>query len=202
MEDIMAEITFKGGPVTTSGDLPGKGATAPDFLLTKPDLTDISLKDFSGKTVVLNIFPSIDTPVCATTVRKFNAEINQYDNAVVICASADLPFAHARFCGAEGLDNVISGAQLRNREFGKAYGVQINSGPLAGLLARAVVVIDETGKVVHSQLVGEIADEPDYDMALSFLKSDSKLDACTSPAGAEHARGLEDEEPCDDGRAG
>ncbi len=198
----MAKITFKGNPVTTSGELPATGDPAPNFLLTRTDLSDVSLKDFSGKTIVLNIFPSIDTPVCAASVRKFNAEINKHANAVVICASADLPFAHARFCGAEGLENVISGSQLRNREFGKSYGVRISSGPLAGLLARAVVIIDEAGNVAYTQLVGEIADEPDYDGALALLKKDDTLDACTSPATAEHVRGFEDEGPCDDGRAG
>ncbi len=202
MEAIMAEITFKGNPVTTSGDLPATGNPAPDFLLTGTDLSDVSLKAFSGKTIVLNIFPSIDTPVCAASVRKFNAEINTYANAVVICASADLPFAHARFCGAEGLENVISGSQLRNREFGKNYGVRISSGPLAGLLARAVVIIDEAGNVAYTQMVDEITDEPDYERALAFLKKDGTLDACTSPATAEHVRGVEDEGPCDDGRAG
>jgi thiol peroxidase len=145
------------------------GSSAPDFVLTKTDLSDVKLSDFRGKKVVLNVFPSIDTPVCAMSVRAFNARINQHPNAVVLCASRDLPFAHARFCGAEGLQNVISVSELRNREFGEAYGVRIAEGPLGGLFARAVVVIDERGKVIYRQLVPEIGQEPDYDQALAAL---------------------------------
>jgi len=166
----MAKITFKGSPVSTAGELPKVGEQAPDFILTKTDLTDISLKDVAGKKVVMNIFPSIDTPVCATSVRRFNAEIDKYNNAVVLCISADLPFAHARFCGAEGLNNVISVSQLRNRDFGKHYGVRIVDGPLAGLLARSIVVLNEKGKVIYTQLVGDIAEEPDYEKALNMLR--------------------------------
>ena len=166
----MAKITFKGSPVSTAGELPEVGEQAPDFVLTKTDLTDISLKDVAGKKVVMNIFPSIDTPVCATSVRRFNAEIDKYNNAVVLCISADLPFAHARFCGAEGLNNVISVSQLRNRDFGKHYGVRIVDGPLAGLLARSIVVLNEKGKVIYTQLVGDIAEEPDYEKALNMLR--------------------------------
>ncbi len=166
----MAKITFKGSPVSTIGELPKVGEQAPDFILTKTDLTDISLKDVAGKKVVMNIFPSIDTPVCATSVRRFNAEIDKYNNAVVLCISADLPFAHARFCGAEGLNNVISVSQLRNRDFGKHYGVRIVDGPLAGLLARSIIVLDEKGKVIYTQLVGDIAEEPDYEKALNMLR--------------------------------
>ena len=166
----MAKITFKGSPVSTAGELPKVGEQAPDFVLTKTDLTDISLKDVAGKKVVMNIFPSIDTPVCATSVRRFNAEIDKYNNAVVLCISADLPFAHARFCGAEGLNNVISVSELRNRDFGKHYGVRIVDGPLAGLLARSIVVLDEKGKVIYTQLVGDIAEEPDYEKALNMLR--------------------------------
>lgn len=166
----MAQVAFKGSPLNTSGELPKVGDKAPDFVLTKTDLADVSLRDFAGKRIVLNIFPSIDTPVCATSVRRFNAEINNYPNAVVLCASRDLPFAHARFCGAEGLDNVISVSELRNSEFGRRYGVRIIDGPLAGLFARAVVIIDETGTVRYTQLVPEIAEEPDYEAALGQLK--------------------------------
>ena len=166
----MAKITFKGSPVSTAGELPKVGEQAPDFILTKTDLTDISLKDVAGKKVVMNIFPSIDTPVCATSVRRFNAEIDKYNNAVVLCISADLPFAHARFCGAEGLNNVISVSELRNRDFGKHYGVRIVDGPLAGLLARSIVVLNEKGKVIYTQLVGDIAEEPDYEKALNMLR--------------------------------
>jgi thiol peroxidase len=165
----MAQITFKGNPVQTSGSLPSVGEHAPDFLLTKTDLSDITLKDLAGKKVVLNIFPSIDTPVCAITVRKFNTEIVRHQDAVVLCISRDLPFAQARFCGAEGLDDVISASELRNLNFGEDYGVRITDGPLAGLLARSVVVLDENAKVVYTQLVGEIAEEPDYERALAAL---------------------------------
>ena len=166
----MAQITFKGNPVQTIGELPEPGEPAPDFKLTKTDLTDISLKDFTGQRVVLNIFPSIDTSVCATSVRRFNAEVDKLKDAVVICASMDLPFAHARFCGAEGLEKVVSASEVRDREFGDRYGVRMTEGPLAGLLARAVVVIDPNGSVIYTQLVPEITQEPDYEAALSLLK--------------------------------
>jgi thiol peroxidase len=139
-------------------------------MLTKTDLSDVSLKDFTGKKIVLNIFPSIDTPVCAMSVRRFNTEISNIGNTVVLCASLDLPFAHARFCGAEGLNDVISVSELRNKEFGNAYGVRIIDGPLTGLLARAIVVLDEKGKVVYTQLVPEIKEEPNYEAALAMLK--------------------------------
>ncbi|MBU0987736.1 MAG: thiol peroxidase [Proteobacteria bacterium] len=167
----MSQITLKGKPVQTNGELPAIGTQAPDFVLTKTDLADVTLKDFSGKKVVLNIFPSVDTPVCAISVRKFNAEISKIDNAVAICASLDLPFAHARFCGAEGLKNVISVSELRNRSFGDRYGMRMVDGPLKGLLARAVVVIDENGRVIYTQLVPEISEEPDYQGALEALRS-------------------------------
>lgn len=201
----MAQITLKGNPINTSGELPKAGTVAPDFVLTKTDLSDISLKDFAGKKIVLNIFPSVDTPVCSMSVRKFNAEIDKFDNAVAICASADLPFAHARFCGAEGIKSAISVSEMRNREFGDAYGVRIVDGPLAGLLARAVVVIDETGKVIYTQQVPEITQEPDYDQALNRLKETPGAGdnpGCVASATAEHARSDKIEEPCDDGRAG
>lgn len=163
----MAKITLKGNPVNTSGDLPAVGAKAPDFKLTGIDLADVGLGNFAGKTVVLNIFPSIDTPTCAASVRRFNAEVDKLGGAVVLCASADLPFAHKRFCGAEGLDRVHSVSDMRDKDFGKRYGVAIVDGPLAGLLARAVVVVGADGKVRHTQLVAEIADEPDYAAALT-----------------------------------
>lgn len=198
----MAEITFKGSPVPLFGDLPKPGAFAPDFRLAGDDLSDVALKDYAGKTVVLNIFPSIDTPVCAMSVRKFNTEIGNVENAVVICISADLPFAHARFCGAEGLDHVVTASTFRNPDFGESYGTRITDGPLSGLMARAVVVIDGQGKVAYSQLVGEIAEEPDYDRALACLAHEDVLQACTASFTAEHSRGLDDDGPCDDGRAG
>lgn len=166
----MATVTLKGNPVNTSGNLPAIGSKAPDFKLTKTDLGDVSLKDFAGKTVVLSIFPSVDTPTCAASVRRFNAELSKLSDTVVLCASADLPFAHKRFCGAEGLDNVLSVSDLRDKDFGKRYGVTIVDGPLAGLLARAVVVIGADGTVKQTELVGEIADEPNYDAALKAVK--------------------------------
>ncbi|GAK59844.1 thiol peroxidase [Candidatus Vecturithrix granuli] len=166
----MAKITLKGNPIHTCGELPARGSQAPDFVLTKTDLSDVSLKDFAGKRIVLNIFPSIDTSVCATSVRKFNEEAQKLDNTVVLCASLDLPFAHSRFCGAEGLKNVISVTELRKRAFGEDYGVRIIDGPLAGLFSRAVVIIDEHGKVLYTEQVPEIAQEPNYEAALKALK--------------------------------
>jgi thioredoxin-dependent peroxiredoxin len=170
MEDYMAKVTFKGNPVNTAGSLPQAGSQAPDFKLTKTDLSDISLKDFAGKKLVLNIFPSIDTPVCQASTRRFNTELNKLNNTVVVCASVDLPFALNRFCGAEGLSAVIPASQLRDTSFSDNYGVKIVDGPLAGLLSRAVVVIDETGKVIYSEQVAEITQEPNYEVALNSLK--------------------------------
>lgn len=166
----MATIALAGNPIHTFGTLPGKGENAPSFLLTKTDLSDVSLSDFAGKKIVLNIFPSLDTAVCATSVRKFNAEAEKLPGTVVLCVSRDLPFAHGRFCAAEGLANVVSASELRNHDFGKAYGVVITDGPLAGLLSRAVVVIDENGKVIHTEQVPDIVQEPDYASALAALK--------------------------------
>lgn len=166
----MAQITLQGTPIHTIGFLPRPGTPAPDFLLTRTDLSDVSLGDFRGKRVVLSIFPSIDTPICATSVRRFNAEIDRIANAVCLCASLDLPFAHGRFCGAEGLTKVVAVSELRNREFGNRYGVRIVDGPLAGLLARAVVVIDAEGLVRYGELVPEIKQEPDYAAALKALR--------------------------------
>ena len=165
----MAEITLKGNVIHTYGDLPAVGSQAPDFVLTQTDLSDVSLKDFAGKRVVLNIFPSIDTSVCAASVRKFNEEVQKLENTVVLCASVDLPFAHNRFCGAEGLEDVIPASELRKRAFGEDYGVRIIDGPLAGLFSRAVVIIDENGKVTYTEQVPEIAQEPNYEAALNAL---------------------------------
>ena len=165
----MAKITFKGNPVATSGDLPKVGSQAPAFTLTKSDLGPVSNQDLTGKNVVLNIFPSIDTGVCATSVRKFNAEAAKLPNTVVLCVSKDLPFAQKRFCGAEGIDKVMTASWFRGQDFGKDYGVTMQDGPLAGLFARAVVVLDGTGKVLHTELVPEIAQEPNYDAALAKL---------------------------------
>lgn len=165
----MAKITLKGNPINTLGELPKIGENALDFLLTRTDLTDVSLQDFTGKTIVLNIFPSVDTEICATSVRKFNAQISNYEDAIVLCISRDLPFALGRFCGAEGLSNVIAVSELRNLDFGTNYGARILDGPLAGLLARSVVIIDKNGKVVYTQMVPEIVEEPDYESALARL---------------------------------
>ena len=166
----MAQTKLGGNPVHTSGDLPAVGSPAPEFKLTKTDLSDVALKDFAGKKVVLNIFPSIDTDVCAASVRKFNAEAAEMEGTVVLAVSKDLPFAHKRFCGAEGIDNVISLSELRNGDFGAAYGVRLEDGPLGGLFARSIVVIDESGKVVYNQLVPEIKEEPDYAAALAAAR--------------------------------
>lgn len=165
----MAKITFKGLPVKTAGDLPRVGAEAPDFTLVKTDLSELSLADYKGQKVVLNIFPSVDTAVCAASVRRFNAEASKRDNTTVLCVSRDLPFAHARFCGAEGLDKVVSLSEYKDEVFSQNYGVKMLDGPLAGLLSRAVVVVDENGKVLHSEQVDDIVNEPDYEAALKVL---------------------------------
>ena len=167
----MARITFKGNPVQTAGALPAVGSAAPDFKLTKSDLSDTSLKDYLGKRVVLNIFPSLDTPVCAASVRRFNAEATKLENTVVLCVSRDLPFAQGRFCAAEGLNNVITASEYKNSTLSAAYGVRIQDGPLSGLLSRAVVIIDENGKVKYTEQVPEIVQEPDYAAALAALKA-------------------------------
>jgi thiol peroxidase len=165
----MTQITLKGNPIHTSGDLPKPGTTAPAYTLVRTDLSEISGKDLAGQRVVLNIFPSMDTPTCAASVRKFNARANEKPNTTILCVSADLPFAQKRFCAAEGLDNVVPASSFRNAEFGKAFGVALVDGPLKGLLARAVVVVDGSGKVIHTELVPEIAQEPDYNAALAVL---------------------------------
>ncbi|MED5523467.1 thiol peroxidase [Gallaecimonas pentaromativorans] len=165
----MATVTLKGNPVSVNGELPAKGASAPAFKLVAGDLSDKGLEAFAGKRKILNIFPSVDTPTCATSVRKFNEQAASLSNTVVLCISADLPFAQARFCGAEGIEGVVSLSTLRGVEFLKDYGVELADGPLAGLAARAVVVLDENNKVLHTELVGEIADEPNYEAALAVL---------------------------------
>jgi thiol peroxidase len=165
----MAQITLKGSPIHTSGDLPKVGSAAPAYTLVRTDLSEVTPKELAGQRVVLNIFPSLDTPTCAASVRKFNARANEKPNTTVLCVSADLPFAQKRFCGAEGLDNVVPASTFRAADFGQAYGVTLTDGPLKGLLARAVVVVDEAGKVVHTELVPEIAQEPDYNAALAVL---------------------------------
>ncbi|CAM3079134.1 lipid hydroperoxide peroxidase [Pseudomonas floridensis] len=166
----MAQVTLKGNPVQVSGELPKNSSAAPAFTLVGEGLAEVTLNDFAGKRKVLNIFPSVDTPTCATSVRKFNAQANDVNNAVVLCISNDLPFAQARFCGSEGLENVKNLSAFRSPEFSQNYGVAIANGPLKGLTARAVVVLDENNNVLHSELVSEIAEEPDYDAALAVLK--------------------------------
>ena len=165
----MATVTLNGNACNTSGDLPAVGAAAPDFHLVDGKLNDVHLADYSGKKKILNIVPSLDTPTCATSTRKFNERAAGHDDAVVLVVSADLPFAQGRFCGAEGLKNVIPLSLMRSGNFAKDYGVLITDGPLAGITARAVVVIDANDKVTYTQLVKEIADEPDYDAALAAL---------------------------------
>jgi thiol peroxidase len=165
----MAQITLKGNPVNTIGNLPEVGSKAPDFKLVKDDLSVKTLADYKGQKVILNIFPSIDTGTCAASVRHFNAEASKLDNTVVLCISKDLPFAQARFCGAEGLKDVHNLSDFRTGQFGKDYGVEIIDGPLAGLESRAVVIIDEQGVVKYTQQVPEIVDEPNYNEALAAL---------------------------------
>lgn len=163
----MAQTALGGNPVNTVGDLPAIGST-PTFSLTKGNLSEVTPADYAGKKVVLNIFPSVDTPTCATSVRTFNERASQLDNTVVLCVSADLPFAQGRFCGAEGLSNVETASSFRS-DFGQQLGVTLADGVLAGLLARAVVVLDETGTVTYTELVPEIANEPNYDAAIAAL---------------------------------
>jgi thiol peroxidase len=165
----MGKTALRGTPVATSGELPKVGSQAPDFHLVTKDLKDVSLADFKGKKKVLNIYPSIDTPVCALSTRKFNEHANGRTDTVMLMISADLPFAQGRFCGAEGLANVVTLSMMRGREFGDAYGVWLKEGPLAGVTARAVVVLDANDKVIHAEMVSDIANEPNYEAALKAL---------------------------------
>jgi thioredoxin-dependent peroxiredoxin len=167
----MATITFKGNPIHTSGELPKVGSTAPGFSLTKTDLSDASLADFSGKKRLLNIVPSLDTGVCAASTRRFNQEAAGIPGTVILIVSCDLPFAQKRFCEAEGIENVVPLSEMRHKGFGESYGVRIVDGPLAGLLARAVIVVDDKDRVVYTQQVPEIAQEPDYAKALAALRA-------------------------------
>lgn len=169
-EKIMADITFQGNPIHTKGSLPSVGAKAPDFKLTNSKLSEKSLNDYKGKKVVLNIFPSVDTGTCAASVRKFNQEASGLENTVVLCVSRDLPFAQNRFCAAEGLSNVETLSEFRDNNFSDAYQVKMTDGPLAGLMSRAVVVLNEEGNVVYTEQIPEIADEPNYENALASLK--------------------------------
>jgi thioredoxin-dependent peroxiredoxin len=164
----MATVTIKGNPFKTVGELPAVGQSAPDFTLCKADLSDVTKADLAGSKVILNIFPSIDTPVCATSVRKFNEQAASLDNVKVVCVAADLPFAMGRFCGAEGIENVMTTSSFKS-SFGQDYGVNFAEGPFTQLHSRAIVVLDEQGNVVHTEQVAETADEPNYDAALAAL---------------------------------
>ncbi len=165
----MASITLKGNPVSTVGELPAMGIAAPSFTLVSKDLSEVSTADFTGKRLVLNIFPSLDTPVCAASVRRFNLEAASIPDTVVLCISADLPFAHKRFCETEGIENVVSLSVFRSPEFGADYGVTMADGPLEGILSRAVVIVDKDGKVIYTEQVPEITQEPDYEAALRAM---------------------------------
>lgn len=166
---VMAKVTLKGTPVNTSGNLPVKGSKAPDFTLVKSDLSSLSLSELKGKKLILNIFPSLDTSTCATAMRKFNQLAAGKTGTVVLGISKDLPFAHGRFCSTEGITNVITLSGFRDASFGKAYGVDIMDSKMAGLYARSIVMVDESGKVTYTQLVPEISQEPDYDSAIAAL---------------------------------
>ncbi len=166
----MAKITLQGHEINTNGNLPKVGEKAPNFKLTKTDLSDAEVNNFEGKKVILNIFPSLDTPVCAASTRKFNQEAANLDNTVVLCISKDLPFAHARFCSTEGIENVVSLSQFKNSsKFAEDYGVLITDGPMENLMARAVVVLNEKNEVVYTELVPEITQEPNYESALKSI---------------------------------
>ncbi|TDJ33389.1 MAG: thiol peroxidase [Gammaproteobacteria bacterium] len=165
----MATVTLKGNACQTSGDLPAVGSAAPDFLLVDVGLADRSLSDYSGKKKLISIVPSLDTPVCALSTKKFNEYASQHSDTVILVVAADLPFAMGRFCGAEGTDNVVPLSMMRTKQFADDYGVLLTDGPLAGVTARAIVVLDENNQVIYSELVGEIGDEPDYEAALAAL---------------------------------
>ncbi len=166
----MATITLKGNPLNTVGNLPAKGSLSPEFKLVKTDLSVVTPADLKGRKVILNIFPSLDTDVCATSVRKFNAEASKLENTIVLCVSKDLPFASKRFCSVEGLENVVTGSDFRDGSFGRNFGVTIADGPLAGLHSRAIVVLNENSQVIYSEQVPEIVQEPNYDAALKAVK--------------------------------
>ena len=165
----MASITLGGNPIHTSGELPKVGTKLADFKLVKNDLSIASLSDFEGKKLVLNIFPSIDTGTCATSVRKFNENASKLENTNVLCISRDLPFAQKRFCGAEGIENVVNLSDFKDGSFGKNNGLEIVDGPLAGLSSRVIIVVDENGTIIHTEQVPEIASEPNYEAALAVL---------------------------------
>ncbi|TXI84805.1 MAG: thiol peroxidase [Crocinitomicaceae bacterium] len=165
----MATVTLNGAPFNTNGELPKVGEMAPDFNLKKVDLSTTNLSDYKGANLILNIFPSIDTATCATSVRTFNKRASELENTKVVCVSRDLPFAQKRFCGAEGIDNVITASDFATGDFGKNYGLELENGPLAALHARAIVVVDANGVVKHTELVSDIASEPNYDAAIAAI---------------------------------
>ncbi len=199
----MAKVTFKDNEINTIADLPSAGETAPDFTLTKTDMSDVGIADFAGKRVILNIFPSIETPVCSASVKRFNSEVEKLENTEILCVSKDLPFAHARFNADEEIKNVISLCELRNSDFGDRYGVRIVDGPLAGLFARALVAVDENSRIIFTQLVPDISEEPDYHSVLKLLGNESEsVEFCTTTATPEHSRLNDTDEPCDDGTRG
>ncbi|MCB1791618.1 MAG: thiol peroxidase [Gammaproteobacteria bacterium] len=165
----MAQVTLQGNPLSTNGDLPAVGSTAPNFRLVDGELNDLTLDDFAGKKKIISIVPSLDTPTCATSTKVFNQRLGGRDDVVVLVVSADLPFAQGRFCQAEGTTEVKTLSMMRSRNFAKDYGMLIEDGPLAGITARGVVVVDQDNKVLHTELVGEIADEPNYDAAIDAL---------------------------------
>jgi thiol peroxidase len=167
----MASITLGGAPTNTSGEIPTVGSKAPDFKLTTTDLSVKSLGDFSGSNLILNIFPSVDTDVCATSVRTFNKSATSLDNTKVLCISRDLPFAQGRFCGAEGIENVVMLSDYNTGQFGKDYGLEISNGPLSGLSSRCIVVLDADSKVIYTEQVAETTEEPNYDLALASLSA-------------------------------
>ncbi|PCI70322.1 MAG: lipid hydroperoxide peroxidase [Piscirickettsiaceae bacterium] len=166
----MATITLQGNEIHTNGDLPAVGTQAPDFALTTKELADVTLADYAGKKKLISIVPSLDTPVCQLSTKKFNDHAKNHADTVILIVAADLPFAMSRFCGDEGLENVVTLSMMRDRNFAKDYGVLIDDGPLKGITARALITLDENNKVLTSELVGEIADEPDYEAALAALK--------------------------------
>lgn len=212
----MTDIIVKGKKTKVKGYLPEIGAKAIDFKLTKNDLGDISLADLKGKNIILNVFPSIDTPVCAASVRRFNTEAAKIKDTVVLCVSMDLPFAHGRFCAAEGIENVVSVSAFRSPEFIQNYGLVIDEGPVKGLLARYVVAIDSTGTIVYSEACQDLSAEPDYNDVVECVTKTMKavpapqssdkdqlpLDRCVYPSTAEDSRLDHEDGPCDDGRAG
>jgi len=201
----MNEVTLDGKTARIKGELPKTGSVAPDFLLTATDLSDMRLSDFEGSRIIMNIFSSLETSVCAESVRRFNEMANGLDNTKVLCISRDLPFAHERFNNKEGIDSVISLSELRDTSFGDEYGIRILDGPFAGLLARSVVVLDEKMRVIHTQVVPEIGEEPDYEAAVNAAASGSietvSDEFCTTAPDSEHAR-LDDDQSCDEGRSG